>query len=50
MAGGSRVIGVEYEGGYDGISEWNCPDCGYREGRWSGRELVGDEREARYGA
>ena len=47
--GGSRVIGVEYQGGYDGVSEWQCADCGYRQGRWSGKELVGDEREVRYG-
>lgn len=48
-----RVIGVEYDyrdpHHYDGVSEWQCPDCGYREGRWSGQELVGDEAEPRYG-
>jgi rubredoxin len=45
----SRLIGVQYQGGYDGVSEWRCPSCGYREGRWSGRELTGDELEPRYG-
>lgn len=51
-----REIGVEYgydaPAGchYDGVSEWRCPDCGYREGRWSGRELADGEFEPRYGA
>lgn len=45
----SRVIGIEYEGVYDGISEWRCPDCGRREGRWSGNILQGGETEPRYG-
>jgi hypothetical protein len=45
----SRVIGVEYQGGYDGISEWVCPDCGRREGRWSGKVLEDGETEPRYG-
>lgn len=44
-----RHIGVEYAGGYDGISEWQCPDCGYREGRWTGNTLTGDEVEPRFG-
>lgn len=46
----SRVIGVEYQGGYDGVSEWRCPDCGRREGRWSGRVLGDDETEERSAA
>ena len=25
----SRVIGVEIQGAYDGISEWQCPDCNH---------------------
>jgi hypothetical protein len=45
----SRVIGVEYQGRYDGISEWVCPDCGRREGRWSGKVLGEGETEERYG-
>lgn len=44
-----RVIGVQYRSGYDGVSEWLCPDCGCREGRWSGRILVDDELEPRFG-
>lgn len=47
------VIGVEYEYGepehYDGVSEWRCPHCGYREGRWSGRELAEGDVERRFG-
>lgn len=51
-AGGqSRVIGVEYASGcaerYDGVSEWRCPDCGVREGRWSRRRLAAGELERR---
>jgi hypothetical protein len=45
----SRVIGVEYQGGYDGVSEWLCPDCGRREGRWTGKVLADDETEQAYG-
>ena len=33
---------------YDGISEWKC-ECGYREGRWSGKELKDGEHEPPYG-
>lgn len=35
----SHVIGVEYEGGYDGVSEWCCPECDYREDRWTGEQI-----------
>lgn len=49
----SKVIGLEYNLGhpehYDGISEWLCPLCGYREGRWSGKELKEGEDELRFG-
>lgn len=45
----SGIIGVEYQGGYDGVSEWRCPDCGRREGRWSGKVLEDGETEPRYG-
>lgn len=38
---GSKVIPKEHQ--YDGISEWRCIKCGYREGRWSHRELKGDD-------
>jgi len=50
----SRLIGVEYSvihpAHFDGVSEWLCPDCGVRVGRWSGRVLVGDDYERRFGA
>lgn len=46
-------LGVEYAYGeperYDGISEWRCQTCGYREGRWSHRALADGEPEPRYG-
>lgn len=32
---------------YDGISEFQCI-CGYRQGRWCGQELVGNEVEPSY--
>lgn len=48
-----NYIGVEYEYGhparYDGISEFQCRDCGYRWGRWSGKELKEGEFEHRWG-
>lgn len=25
-----RAIGIEVQGGYDGISYWKCPDCGHQ--------------------
>ena len=47
------IIGIEYSPNhpnhYDGISEWVCNDCGYREGRFSGKELLEDECEDKYG-
>lgn len=35
----SRVLGIQYLGGYDGVSEWRCPDCDYRENRFTGEEI-----------
>lgn len=47
------VIGCEYDytspHHYDGISEWQCAECGRREGRWSGKVLEDGEAEPRYG-
>lgn len=47
----SRFIGIEYPYGhpdrYDGVSEWNCPDCGARWGQFSGKILTGDQCESR---
>jgi hypothetical protein len=28
---GSRTIGIEVRGAYDGVLFWQCPDC---DGRW----------------
>lgn len=43
-----RIVPEEHQ--YDGISEWRCIKCGYREGRWSHRELKGDDDyERKYG-
>ena len=48
----AELWGVEYcltPCDYDGVSEWKCMDCGYRVGRWSGKELHDGELEGRYG-
>jgi hypothetical protein len=49
----SQVIGVEYDytspERYDGVSEWRCPRCGRREGRWTGKVLAEGEFEKRFG-
>lgn len=46
-------IGVEYEYGhperYDGVSEWRCPRCERREGRWTGKVLTDGASEPRLG-
>ncbi len=34
---------------YDGISEWRCPDCGTRIGRWTGRVLTEGMSEPPFG-
>lgn len=49
----SRLVGVEYSWNspnhYDGISEWQCPDCFARFGRWSGKLLAKGESEKPWG-
>lgn len=49
----SRLLGLEYEYGhpqrYDGVSEWICPFCETRWGRWTGKILGDGEYEPRYG-
>jgi hypothetical protein len=51
--GSSEIGGVEYwymsPERYDGVSEWNCLNCGYRQGRWTGKELKDGQIESRYG-
>lgn len=34
---------------WDGASEFSCPRCGRREGRWTGRVLTGGASEPRFG-
>lgn len=47
------IIAVEYSYDspeyYDGISEYKCLECGYREGRWTGKGLRLGYIEPRYG-
>lgn len=49
----TRVINVEYPPNcpyhYDGVSEYKCPDCSYREGRWTQKELKPNEHERVHG-
>jgi hypothetical protein len=48
----NQRCGVQYQGtteDWDGVSEWRCLECGRRWGRWSKRELTGEEIEGRYG-
>jgi len=45
---GHNIVSVQYLDGknkHDGISEWKCYDCGYRRGRWCGKELHDSEEE-----
>lgn len=47
-----NIIAIEYRGSgydYDGISEWYCLKCEYRQGRWTEEELADDELEAPLG-
>lgn len=49
----NNIGGLEYAYGnehrYDGVSEWNCIDCGYRQGRWTGKEIKDGFAEPVYG-
>lgn len=47
-----REIGIEYmltNEDYDGISEYKCPDCHTRFGRWTGTEIPEGYLESQYG-
>ncbi|OGM09255.1 hypothetical protein A2Z67_04930 [Candidatus Woesebacteria bacterium RBG_13_36_22] len=35
----SRLIGIEIQGGYDGVSYWECPDCKTRWDRWTHKQV-----------
>lgn len=51
--GCNKVVSVQYDYNspehYDGISEYWCPDCNIRVGRWSGLELKKNQLETRFG-
>lgn len=52
-----EIIGIQYgmiadddtPCHYDGVSEFKCMNCGYREGRWSKRPLAPQEHEPPFG-
>lgn len=48
-----ELIGIEYAypspERYDGISEYDCPTCKKRWGRWTLKELKDGEIEKRFG-
>ena len=35
-----HLIGIEIQGGYDGISYWDCPNCGRRWDRFTGKQVM----------
>lgn len=37
-----REIGIEIQGGYDGISRWMCPDCKTQFDRFTGHEILSE--------
>lgn len=47
--GSKNYFGVEYSYDdpkhYDGVSEWQCGPCNFRQGRFSGKELTGTDQE-----
>ena len=47
--GSKHIIGVSYLGGVDSVSEWQCQNCEYRQGRWTGQELPVGFIESPYG-
>ena len=49
---GEYMCGVQYRGtpeDHEGVSEWQCPKCKRRVGRWTGNVLEQGECEPRYG-
>ena len=44
-----NVIGIKYQGKYDGVLEWRCTACRARVGRFSGRILGDNEIDNPYG-
>lgn len=51
--GSKNIVAVEYwhdsPERYDGISEYDCKNCDYRQGRWTGEELKSGYIEPRLG-
>lgn len=51
--GSENIMAIQYgyphPEHYDGVSEYLCQDCGYREGRWSHQELKEGYSESRWG-
>ena len=49
----STLVAIEYPYGhpqrYDGVSEYMCPNCKTRWGRWTGNILGENESEPRFG-
>jgi len=41
----SRLIGIEIQGGYDGVSFWECPDCHTRWDRFTGEKVEKVKKE-----
>ncbi len=35
----SRLLGIEIQGGFDGVSYWECPDCLRVWDRFTGKEV-----------
>ena len=50
---GTQMYGLEYAyphpDRYDGVSEWGCPKCQLRIGRWTGKRLAAGESEPPHG-
>lgn len=49
----TNIIAMEYgylhPFHYDGISEYKCLECNYRQGRWTKKQLTKDEYEKPFG-
>jgi transposase-like protein len=48
----TNIVAIEYgypsPEQYDGISEYQCQDCKYRQGRWSEKEIPEGYSESRF--
>lgn len=41
----SRLIGIEIQGCYDGISRWQCPDCKTEWNRFTGKKITNEDNK-----